>query len=465
MELRLRAFTDEDRQLVHDKTIEILKEVGVSVKSARAFEILKAGGAKELGGDVLAITEHMVSDALAVAPKSYVLGARNPKYDYPMPSPVPHYGVDGVAPAILDLDTGKERPSTKQDVYNIGRVFNKLNLGAVAWTGCSALDVSPETHSLHEFAAIVSGTSKHVQLELRQPGEAKYAIEILREILGNDNEVKRRKIASVLFCPISPLVLDDSMLDAYLELAPFDVPVNIYPCPIIGLTSPPSVFSIICQINAEVLVALVLFELLKPGIPAIYGSCSGNADKVTGDYFYGDESSLVSCGSLEMAHYYGLPNYVAGGNFEDFPNLMLWPDLLDGFGTINNGLIFDMELMVIHNEIANRMYRQIRGIDTGGEADFVDELKAVGPGGNFIGRKSTRAVYRAGTELYSSKLFSDTLRTTRDEMDEMRKIANAYIKEVLAEPAEDELPERVRKRIDEICAEADAELTKAKEES
>jgi trimethylamine--corrinoid protein Co-methyltransferase len=451
-------LSDSDVRLVHDKTLEILRDVGISVKSERAFEVLKGSGAKELGGDILSISENMVADALAAAPKSYVLGARNPEHDYPLPSPVPHYGVDGVAPSILDIDTGEERPSTKQDVYNIGRVFNRLNLGAVAWTGCSALDVSPETHSLHEFAAMISGTSKHVQFELRQAAEAKYAIEILKAILGSDDEVRKRKIASVLFCPISPLILDDSMLDAYIYLAEWDVPVNVYPCPIIGMTSPPSVFSIICQINAEVLSTLVLFELLKPGLPIMYGSCSGSADKRTGDYFYGDESSLVSCGSIEMAHYYGLPNYVAGGGFEDFPNLMHWPDLLDGFGTLNNGLIFDMELMVIQNETANRAYRQIRGIDTGDAADFISELKEVGPGGAFIGRKATRRVYREGSELYSSKLFPDTLRTTYGETAEMRKIANAYIQEILSEPNEDALPDDIRKKIDAICDEADAEL-------
>ncbi|MDR3225657.1 MAG: trimethylamine methyltransferase family protein, partial [Clostridiales Family XIII bacterium] len=328
MELKLRALSDEEVRVVHDKTLEILRDVGVGVKSKRAYEILKAGGAKALGGETLSIPENMVTDALAKAPKEYVLGARNPAHDYRMPSGVTHYGVDGIAPTILDIDTNEVRPSTKQDVYNIGRVFQKLNLGAVAWTGCSALDVPPETHSLHEFAAMISGTSKHVQFELRQAGEAKYAIEILKAILGSEEAVRERKIASVLFCPISPLVLDDSMLDAYLELAAYDVPVNVYPCPIIGLTSPASVFSIVTQINAEVLASLVLFQLTKPGLPILYGSCSGNADKVTGDYFYGDESSLVSAGSLEMAHYYNLPNYVAGCGFEDFPNAMLYPDLV-----------------------------------------------------------------------------------------------------------------------------------------
>ena len=58
------------------------------------------------------------------------------------------------------------------------------------------------------------------------------------------------------------------MLDAYLELADYEVPVNIYPCPIVGLTSPASLFSTVCLINAEVLSGLVIFQLVKPGTAA-----------------------------------------------------------------------------------------------------------------------------------------------------------------------------------------------------
>ena len=101
-----------------------------------------------------------------------------------------------------------------------------------AWGG---VDMPAETHCLHEFAAILQGTSKHIQFELRHKGESKYVVEILKTVLGTEEEVKKRKIASVLYCPVSPLTHDDSMLDAYLELSEYDVPVNIYPCPIVGL--------------------------------------------------------------------------------------------------------------------------------------------------------------------------------------------------------------------------------------
>ena len=118
------------------------------------------------------------------------------------------------------------------------------------------------------MAAIIEGTSKHVQFELASPYESKFAIEILRAILGSDEKIRARKIASVLYCPVSPLTQDKNMLDAYLELADYDVPINIYPMPMIGMTSPASIFSTICQINAEVLSAVVLFRNHQAGLAA-----------------------------------------------------------------------------------------------------------------------------------------------------------------------------------------------------
>jgi trimethylamine:corrinoid methyltransferase-like protein len=117
-----------------------------------------------------------------------------------------------------------------------------------------------------------------------------------------------------------------------------------------------------------------------------------------------------------------------------------------------------MELMVLQNEYACRAARQLRGIDCSPKTDFTDELIAAGPGSAFIGSKNTRRMVRAGVELYSSRLFPDTLRTTYDETARMREIANRYIHEILEEPPEDALPEDVQRRIDEICAEADTAL-------
>jgi trimethylamine:corrinoid methyltransferase-like protein len=49
----------------------------------------------------------------------------------------------------------------------------------------------------------------------------------------------------------------------------------IYPMPACGSTGPAGIFSNICLAYAEALSALLLFQVVKPGSPQIYGAASG----------------------------------------------------------------------------------------------------------------------------------------------------------------------------------------------
>ncbi|HWQ78274.1 MAG TPA: trimethylamine methyltransferase family protein [Anaerovoracaceae bacterium] len=462
MKLRTQALSQEERELVHKRTLEILETAGVCVKSARALKALAEGGAEvDFETQIAKIPESLIRKCLDTAPKNYVLGARNPKFDFPMPAGRVGHILDGITTNIIDLETGEKRPSTKEDVYNTGRVFQQMDMGAVAWSGCSALDMPPETHCLHEFAAILQGTSKHIQFELRHAGESGYAVEILKAVLGTEEEVKKRRIASVLYCPISPLTHDDSMLDAYLELSEYEVPVNIYPCPIVGMTAPASVFSTVCLINAEVLSGLVIFQLIKPGLPLMYGSCSGTADPRTGDYVDKEESVLISMASREMAKFYNLPSVLSGGGSpETVPQYMIGPELIDGIGTMDDGMTTDLAGLVMQNEFCCRNIRIAHGIRVDEETDLTAEIIKQGPGGGFLGSKTTRKLFRDNTEVYVSKHFPDSFRHTATEHEDMRKHATEIAKKILGGPVEDELPQSVQLRIDEICKAADKQLAK-----
>ena len=459
MGIKLQVLSEEKIKKVHDRTVRILEEAGVCVKSKRAREALLKAGAIAGEGEIIKIPETLLNKSLETAPKSFVLGARNPEYDFNMPAEKPGHILDGITTAIVDLKTGKRRPSNKADVTALGRVFQSLETGAVAWSGTSAMDKPPETHCLHEFAAILEGTSKHIQFELRHDGESPYAIEILRAILGSDEAIRQRKIASVLYCPISPLSHDDSMLDAYLALTDYEVPVAAYPMPIMGLTSPASVFSTLCQINAETLSALVIFQAVKPGLPVIYGSCSGSMDPMTGDYVDGQETVLLSMSAVEMARYYDLPCQVTGADYQTISTYLMWPDLIDGFGTSDEGTTSEMELMVVQDEVAKQIFRIMEGVDFGDDKDLTDDIISRGPQGSFISCKSTKRIIREGTEIYSSEVFPESQQNEyEDEDDPMWEIAHEYVEELLAGPVEDAIPAETLTKINEICNKADKNL-------
>lgn len=461
MQVEIKVFTEEEKKLVHERTMELLSETGVWIKSDKAFYALKDAGARVCEErKVVYFSEEMVNQALAVAPKTFVLGGRNPVYDYHLPSTESRHLMSGITTNIYDPFTRQRRESTKADVVSVGRIFQHAETGAACWTGCSAGDVPEKTHCLHEMAAIIEGTSKHVQFELSSPYEAKFAIEILKAVVGDAAEIRKRKIASVLYCPVSPLTQDKNMLDAYLELADYEVPVNIYPMPMIGMTSPASIFSTICQINAEVLSALVLFETIKPGWPVIYGVASGAADPITGEYVKSGEAALVSLGGTEMARFYGLPCAVTGGgSFETMPAYLGRADLIDGIGTTDNGMAVSLEMILTEDEIAKRCLRISKGIRIGEDTDLTSDIKAEGPGGTFLAHRSSVKNFRNPDEMYYSRMFPASLRATTFEKRDSIEIANRRVREILAGPITDPLPEEVKAAIDEICAKADEGLT------
>ena len=65
------------------------------------------------------------------------------------------------------------------------------------------------------------------------------------------------------------------MLDAYLDLGEWDVPVCVLPMPVPGTTGPGALLGNIALANAEALSSLVIFQLARPGRPIMYGSAVG----------------------------------------------------------------------------------------------------------------------------------------------------------------------------------------------
>ena len=457
MRCKAEVLGPEETQLVHKKTMELLENTGVWVKSKKALALLKeAGDRVDETTSRVYLTEERVADAIKSAPTSFVLAGRNPRYDYQIPSDESRHTMSGICTNIYDPYTGERRESVKSDVVNVGKVFQHAHTGVVAWTGCAALDVPEHTHCLHEMAAIMEGTSKHVQFELSNEVEAQYAMKLLDVVAGSRESFLDRKIASVLYCPVSPLTQDAAMLDAYLALVDYQVPVNIYPMPMIGLTSPATLFSTLVQINAEVLSALVIFQTKSPGWPVIYGVASGAADVKSGAYVKSGEAPLISLGGTAMARYYGLPCCVTGGGtFETMPAYLGGADLIDGIGTCDNGMAVSLEMIITEDEIAQRILRICKGIRINEDTDLVNEIKEEGPGGSFLTHRSTLNFFRDKDEIYSSPYFSAKLRGTIHEKSDSMAIANKMVREMIESPAEDELSQEVLDAMNGVCAEAD----------
>ena len=136
-------ITEEEKLRIHADSLKILSEVGVKFMSDKALDVLDRNGARvDRDSRVARIPEEMVQQALNTAPKSFVLGARNPEFDFALPSVYTGYTLDGAATFALDFKTGKRRNAVTQDLIDSLRIFEEMPLAHVVWPNVLCSDMT-----------------------------------------------------------------------------------------------------------------------------------------------------------------------------------------------------------------------------------------------------------------------------------------------------------------------------------
>lgn len=476
--MKFRYLSEENRERIHLESLKILAEVGVWFHSKVALRHLELAGARiDHQNRVARIDQSLVVQALKTAPKGFTLGARNTDYDLVMPSPYTVYTLDGTASFALDFESGQKRYGTTKDIELGSRVFESLELGMITWPPVIASDAPKSSRVLYEFLTALKYSSKHVQHELHRPEEVPYFIEALKSVLGGGEEkVRDRKICSVCYCPVAPLTHEGPMSEACLDLLAYQVPVLIFPMPACGSTGPAGLFTNICLANAEALSTLVLFQIVKPGSPQIYGAASGTMDFKTGNFLEGSPEMVIQTAAMgEMARHYDLPNTQAGcltdarqpgpeaimeKMITTLPLVLGGVDVVNGIGEIETSQLLVLEQIIIDEEIARRCRRLAAGIDFSANKHLFDDLLKVGPGGHFLDRESTFRLCR-GAEFYQPQLDNKQKLAEIEDCCEtdIYTRAREKVTEILSAPIQNELSETVKTQLDDILHRATNELS------
>jgi trimethylamine--corrinoid protein Co-methyltransferase len=350
-----------------------------------------------------------------------------------------------------------------------------MKLATMVW-GTSVQNPKPY-NLIQKILTSYMHSSLHIQDELSRQEEVPFIIEGLEAILGSSEAVKQRKLFSVIYCTLAPLVHEGHMCDAYLDLIEYEQPICVFPMACAGSTGPASLFSNIALSNAEALSALVLFQMAKPGCPVIYGDASGSTNFSSGGFLEGSpEMVLQSAARGEMARFYGLPNEQAGfltdakehgpqaiteKMITTLPLVMAGVDLVQGPGALETSNMVSLEQIVVDDEIACFCKRIKDGIDISESKNYFDDIKDVKPGGHFLEQMNTVKACRS-EEFYSPTL-SD--RNTYEQWDELGRLdmydkARERVEEILASPQKNPLPDEVIGKLEDIIRRANEKLKK-----
>ena len=279
-----------------------------------------------------------------------------------------------------------------------------------AWPTISARDLDPLTAGLEIEAISLANLTKHVQDEVRDPAHAAPLIEIFEAVAGGS--LWDRPVFSTIDCTVAPLQHEREMTEATLAMVRAGVPVLVLPMPLSGTTAPMTVLGTMVVNVAELLSAVVLFQLAQPGCGIISGMGAGVADMRSGLYLCGTpECALMNVIGVEMSRFYGLPctasaitcdakaaNLQAGaeGMLTGVSSALAGADTILAFGCSDGAQSLSFAKVLLDCDSVGALRRLVRDDPIDATRVLLDDIAAVGPGGHYLGRRSTREFHRAG---------------------------------------------------------------------
>ena len=321
MPISMRVLSDDDRARVHEQSLAVLAKTGMRIDSERARRILGEAGAQVDEADRrVRFPRALVEAALAAAPKQFSLGGRRPGFALPMNAGECTLIPDGESTMFYDPVTGVRRVATREDWVAATKLVDTMDEVGAYWQMVTA---GEDARGIGALVAHLVETfrlfSKHVQDAPGTVEEAAWLLELLAAIFGGREAVRRDHPYSVLYCPVSPLAMEEEHTDAYLATVGWDIPIAIMPMPMMGTSAPTGLRSTVVSGNAEVLGAICLVQAASPGTPVIYAPALAAMEPRTGRWGGGSpEHSLLGAATTEMGRFYGLPVTSSNGGTDHF---------------------------------------------------------------------------------------------------------------------------------------------------
>lgn len=470
-----KPISAQEVEMIHKASMKIFEEVGVEVHDDLALKFLKEAGADvDYSKKRFWASESWVMDRVKKAPSQVTLCGREEKNDLILGGTNVYLGTGGTALNVLDIETGKKRPTLLSDVRNTAKLVDALDHVHFFVLPVYPSELSQENVDVNRFYAGLSNTSKHVMGGVYSVEGIRKVIKIGEAIMGSREALRKRPIFSMITCIMSPLKLDAKYTELMLEVIQAGIPLATPPAPIAAMTSPITLAGTLAQVNVEALSGVLLAQIVNPGTPVLFSYVPTTADMRTMAFLFGAvENGIMNAAGAQLAQYYKLPMYATAGvteskipdvqsGYEKMSTSMLAAlaganYIHDAAGLIESGMTVAYEQYVIDDEINGMVMRAVRGLEVDEESLAVDVVKAVGPGGNFLAEQHT--VDHMRSEFYLPQVADRNNRINWEAQGSLdgraraKEIAQNILKKHKPLSIKDEIVQGLKKEIPELITE------------
>ena len=406
----LEILNEEALQIIEANAEIILEEIGVSfTDNPAALEVWRNAGAS-VNGERVRMPKGLARELCKTAPASFTQHARNPERNVVVGGNTlvlaPVYG----PPFVRDLDGGR-RYATLEDFQKFVKLtYMSKWLHHSGGTVCEPTDVPVNVRHLDMLLAHMMLSDKPFMGSVTEPERAADSVEMC-EILFGKEFVAQNTVMTSLININSPLTFDRTMMGALEVYARAGQASIISPFVVGGAMSPVSVAGTLTQVLAEVLAGVAYSQLIRPGSPIIAGAFVTSIDMNSGAPTFGTpEAAQISLGMGQLARRLGLP-YRSAGSFcgsklpdaqaayetSNTLNMGLLAGvnfMLHAAGWLEGGLVASLEKFVMDADQLGILHKLAKGVDMSENAQAMDAIREVGPGGHYLGCAHTQANFK-----------------------------------------------------------------------
>ncbi|MDB2579525.1 MAG: trimethylamine methyltransferase family protein [Tateyamaria sp.] len=461
-------LTEEALQIIEHNAETILEEIGVNFPdNPGALQRWRDAGAS-VDGDRVRIPRGLARKLCETAPSSFTQHARNPDRNVVVGGKnlvlAPVYG----PPFVRDVAGGR-RYATMEDF----RKFVKLGymskwLHHSGGTVCEPTDVAVNKRHLDMLHAHMTLSDKPFMGSVTEPSRARDSVEMCEVLFGKDFVAENTVMTSLININ-SPMTFDDVMMGALEVYAQAGQACIISPFIVGGAMAPVSVAGTLTQVLAEVLAGIAYSQLCRVGAPVILGAFVTSIDMNSGAPTFGTpEASHITYGVGQLARRLNLP-YRSAGSFcgSKLPDAQAAYEtanslnmgllagvnfMLHSCGWLEGGLVSSFEKFVMDADQLGSLHHLAAGVQMDENAQALDAIREVGPGGHYLGCAHTQANFKSAfwkSDLLDYKPFE----TWQDEgARDTMTLASLRVEKMLGDYQQPTMDPAVRDELDAYVA-------------
>lgn len=405
----LDIVSADEVEAIHRAALRILSSIGMRVLSDEARGLYQGAGAR-IAGDMVRLDPALVEERLATVPATFTLAARNPAHDL-------HFGAGDIVfasvggPAyVMDNDRGR-RDGTFAEMCDYLRLVQAINVIHQEGGGpFEPMDLPANTRHLDMYRAQIGLLDKNWQTQSLGRARTMDGLEMAAIALGTTPEglVDRPALLGIINTN-SPLQLDIPMAEGLITLAAHGQVLAITPFTLAGAMSPVTLAGALAQQHAEALAGIVLTQIVRPGVPVMYGGFTSNVDMRSGSPAFGTPEYVKAAQvSGQLARRIGVPfrsSNVSAANAVDAQaayesQMALWGAITGGAHLVNHaagwmhgGLTASFEKLILDAEMLQMMVAWLQPMQVDPASLAFEAMEEVGPGGHFFGAAHTMDRY------------------------------------------------------------------------